>query len=115
MNTQTLKGLIILTFAFGLFGFQPKEPGLEIQTTTEPGFNYMADRFADIQVLRYKVDGFDELSLQQKELAYYLYQAGLCGRDIFYDQKYRYGLTVRKTLEGILQSYSGEKKRRSMG
>ncbi|MBK6445259.1 MAG: dihydrofolate reductase [Bacteroidetes bacterium] len=110
MNTQTLKGLIILTFAFGLFGFQPKEPGLEIQTTTEPGFNYMADRFADIQVLRYKVDGFDELSLQQKELAYYLYQAGLCGRDIFYDQKYRYGLTVRKTLEGILQSYSGEKK-----
>lgn len=53
-------------------------------------FEFKADRFADIQVLRYRVPGFEQLSLQQKTLAYYLYEAGLSGRDIFYDQKYRH-------------------------
>ena len=56
----------------------------------DTSFDFIADRFADIQVLRYKIHDFDKLSLQQKELAYYLTQAGLSGRDIFYDQKYRY-------------------------
>ncbi|MFM2134661.1 MAG: hypothetical protein RL021_61 [Bacteroidota bacterium] len=72
-------------------------------------FEFLADRFADIQVLRYEVKGFDELSLQQKQLAYYLYQAGLCGRDIFYDQKYRHGLLLRKTLETILETTTAER------
>ena len=53
--------------------------------------------------------GFDSLPLQQKKLAYYLTQAGLSGRDIFYDQKYKHGLLIRKTLEAILNSYKGEK------
>ncbi|PTX91064.1 dihydrofolate reductase [Opitutus sp. ER46] len=70
-------------------------------------FEFKADRFADIQVLRYQVPGFEQLSLRQKRLAYYLTQAGLAGRDIFWDQKYRHNLLVRKTLEGILTSYSG--------
>lgn len=73
----------------------------------DSGFVYEADRFADIQVLRYQVPGFDGLSLQQKKLAYYLSQAGLAGRDIFWDQKYRHNLTVRKTLEGVLETYRG--------
>ncbi len=68
-----------------------------------------ADRFADIQVLRYPVPGFDHLTLQQKKLAYYLYEAGLSGRDIFWDQKCGYNLLVRKTLEGVLTSYKGER------
>jgi len=68
-----------------------------------------ADRFADIQVLRYQIPGFEQLSLAQKKLAYYLYQAGLSGRDIFWDQKYGHNLLVRKTLEGILNSYRGER------
>jgi dipeptidyl-peptidase III len=72
-------------------------------------FQYQAERFADIQVLRFQVPGFDQLSLKQKQLAYYLYQAGLCGRDIFWDQKYGNNLVVRKTLEGILESYKGER------
>jgi len=72
-------------------------------------FVYTADRFADIQVLRYRVPGFEQLTLQQKKLAYYLYQAGLSGRDIFWDQKYQHNLTVRKTLETILSSYHGER------
>lgn len=72
-------------------------------------FEYKADRFADIQVLRYQVPGFDKLSLQQKRLAYYLYEAGLSGRDIIWDQRYGNNLLVRKTLEAILHSYSGER------
>ena len=59
------------------------------------------DQFADLEVLRYHVPGWEELSLQQKELAYYLYQAGLSGRDIIYDQRGKYNLTIRKTLEAI--------------
>lgn len=74
------------------------------------GFEYEADRFADIQVLRYQVPGFEQLSLRQKKLAYYLTEAGLSGRDIFYDQKYRHNLAIRKTLEAVLESYSGEQK-----
>lgn len=75
----------------------------------EEKFDVMADRFADIQVLRYQVPGFERLSLQQKKLAYYLYEAGLSGRDIFWDQKNANNLLVRKTLEGILRSYPGER------
>ena len=79
------------------------------ETAPNPGFQYEADRFADIQVLRYQVPGFDSLPLPQKQLAYYLYQAGLSGRDIFWDQKYGNNLMVRKTIEGILASYKGER------
>jgi dipeptidyl-peptidase-3 len=75
---------------------------------TEATDNNEVDRFADIQVLRYEVPGFAELNLQQKKLAYYLYEAALCGRDIIWDQKYRNNLLVRKTLETIWLSYSGD-------
>lgn len=79
---------------------------------TKPGteaFEVESDRFADLQVLRYEVPGFDELTPRQKELAYYLYEAANCGRDIIYDQKYRHNLAVRKTLETVLDSYKGDK------
>lgn len=65
--------------------------------------------FADLQVLRYQVPGFGGLTLQQKQLAYYLYEAALCGRDIIYDQSSKNGLTLRKTLEAIYGSYTGDK------
>lgn len=78
------------------------------ETATDE-FKVVADRFADIQVLRYRAPGFDQLPLQQKKLAYYLTEAGLAGRDIFYDQKYRHNLAIRKTLEAILSTYSGPK------
>jgi dipeptidyl-peptidase-3 len=60
-------------------------------------------------VLRFQIPGFEELTPQQKELAYYLYEAANCGRDIFYDQKYRYNLGIRHTLEAILTNYTGDK------
>ncbi len=72
-------------------------------------FNYEVDRFADIEVLRYQVPGFDELSLKQKTLVYYLTEAALMGRDIFTDQNCKYNLQVRQTLEAIYTNYKGDK------
>lgn len=80
--------------------------------TVEAGadeFNYKVDRFADIEILRYQVPDFDSLTLQQKELVYYLTQAALEGRDILYDQNNKYNLCVRRTLEAVYQNYSGDK------
>jgi dipeptidyl-peptidase III len=73
-------------------------------------FNYRADQFADLQVLRYQVPGFETLTAQQKELVYYLSQAALSGRDIFWDQNGKYNLTVRKTLENIIRTHKVGKK-----
>lgn len=67
-------------------------------------FNYYSEQFADFRILRYEVPGFGQLSLQQKQLAYYLYEAALAGRDIMYDQGYKYNLVVRRTLEAIMNS-----------
>jgi dipeptidyl-peptidase-3 len=72
-------------------------------------FNVFAEEFADLQVLRYEVPGFERLSLKEKQLAYYLYEAALCGRDIFYDQKDNEGLLIRKTIENIYGTYKGDK------
>lgn len=63
--------------------------------------------FGDAKVLNYEIPGWDELSMQQKELAYYLYEAALCGRDIIYDQKSKNGLLLRKTIETMYRTYSG--------
>lgn len=100
---------ILLTFLIAGHVFiscNPKEKNTETNQPTE--FKVEADRFADLQVLRYQVPGFESLSQQQKELAYYLYMAGMSGRDIFYDQKYKHNLRIRKVLECILTSYQGD-------
>jgi len=76
---------------------------------SEKEFAYFSEQFADIKILRYKVPGFENLSLKQKELVYYLTQAGLAGRDIMYDQNYRFNLTIRRALEYIYQNYEGDK------
>ncbi len=69
-------------------------------------FKYVAEQFADLRVLRYKVQDFDKLDLKTKTLLYYLYEAALSGRDINYDQNYKYNLVIRKTLEAILSTDS---------
>lgn len=71
--------------------------------------NYVADRFADVQVLRYRVPGFERLTPRQKQLLYHLSEAALMGRDILADQNCRYNLPVRRTLEAIYQSYKGDR------
>ena len=64
-------------------------------------FNYQSERFADLQLLRYKLNGFEKLSLRQKIFIYYLAQATLFGRDITFDQNGKYNLLIRKTLETV--------------
>ncbi|MBS1782847.1 MAG: dihydrofolate reductase [Bacteroidetes bacterium] len=78
-------------------------------SATDSNFNVEAEAFADLQLLRYQIPGWNELSAKQKELAYYLYEAALSGRDILYDQKSKYGLMLRKTLETIYGTYQGPK------
>jgi len=72
-------------------------------------FNYFVDQFDDMRVLKYKLPGFESLSLQQKKYIYYLSEAALSGRDILWDQNFRYNLQIRKTIEAIIESYSGDK------
>lgn len=78
-------------------------------TKQENTFNYVVERFADIEVLRYKVPGFEELSLNQKKLVYYLSQAAIYGRDILWSQNNRYNLELRQLLEAIYTSYEGSR------
>ena len=72
-------------------------------------FKYLADEFADIRVIRYKIPGWDSLTLNQKEYIYHLSEAAKSGRDIFWDQNFKYGLKIRKVLESIFDNYQGEK------
>ena len=72
-------------------------------------FDHFVEQFADIKVLRYDIPGFQELTLKEKKLVYYLTQAGLSGRDIMWDQNYRHNLSIRKGLENINQNYNGDR------
>ena len=72
-------------------------------------FNFFSEQFADLKILRYQVPGFDELTLDQKKLVYYLSEAGLSGRDIMYDQNYRHNISIRNALEKIYTDYNGDK------
>ena len=71
-------------------------------------FIYEVDRFEDISVLKYRLPGFEELSSGEKEFIYYLSEASLCGRDILWDQNFKYNLTIRKTIEAVINSYTGD-------
>ena len=75
----------------------------------EAEFKYCIDQFADIQVLRYRIPGWDGLTLQQKEYIYHLSEAAKAGRDITWDQNFKYNLRVRHLLEDILEKYDGER------
>ena len=72
-------------------------------------FNYNVDRFADIEVLRYQVPGFDELSLNQKKMVYYLTEAALQGRDILTDQNGKYNLQIRQLVEAVYTNFKGDR------
>ena len=82
---------------------------VEATAQTTDGFKYTDERFADIQMLRYKVEGFDNLTLKQKTFIYYLQEAALQGRDILFDQNGRYNLRIRRLLEAIYTDYKGDR------
>ena len=86
-----------------------KQPTEEVEKETTEDFNFTAEEFADIKVLRYQIPGWENLSLKEQKLVYYLTQAGLSGRDIIWDQNYKHNLTIRKALENIYTTYSGDK------
>ncbi|HCS49754.1 MAG TPA: dihydrofolate reductase [Candidatus Aminicenantes bacterium] len=100
-----MKYLKIMLFAgaLGLMFSSCKESAVK-----EEPFKYLADEFADIKVIRYRIPGWDSLSFQQKEYIYHLSEAAKSGRDIFWDQNFRHGLRVRKVLENIFENYKGE-------
>ena len=96
--------LIALMMTTIMAGASKKE---KPQTTTN--FKYSVDKFADVEILRYRVPDFELLSLKQKELIYYLNEAALQGRDILFDQNNKYNLTIRRTLETIYLNYKGDR------
>ncbi|HOZ51822.1 MAG TPA: hypothetical protein PLU17_08195 [Chitinophagaceae bacterium] len=107
-----LKPLFAIALCASLFSCnesETKQTTPSTTTSTETDFNVMAESFADLQILRYQVPGFESLSAKEKELVYYLYEASLCGRDMIYDQKSKYGILLRKTIETIYGTYKGDK------
>ena len=83
--------------------------GAKTTTAEADKFDYTVEQFADLQILRYKVPGFEELTLKQKELIYYLTEATLEGRDILFDQNGKYNLRIRRMLEAVYTNYQGDK------
>jgi dipeptidyl-peptidase-3 len=113
MNSKLF--IIPITATLALSAFKSNDNGVivtknqnMIMSDTSKPFEYVSEQFADLRVLRYEIPGFDQLSLQQKELLYYLSEAALCGRDIIFDQNYKYNLTVRKTIDAIVNGYKGD-------
>jgi len=72
-------------------------------------FNYQVDKFADVKILRYQIPGFEDLTLKEQKLVYYMTQAGLAGRDMMWAQNYRHNLKIREALEKVYTSYPGDK------
>ena len=79
------------------------------KTADNGEFKYLIDEFADLKIMRYQAPGWDELSLQQKEYVYHLAEAAKYGRDIIWAQNYKHNLSIRKTLENILENYKGDR------
>ncbi|MGB0404403.1 MAG: dipeptidyl-peptidase 3 family protein [Salibacteraceae bacterium] len=93
---------------------QEKEE-MAVTQETKGDFEYLAEQFADLKIIRYQIPDFDKLSSSQKELVYYLYQVSLSGRDIIYDQNYKHNLTIRRALENVVLNYAGDKESEEWG
>ncbi len=108
---MTNKIVLFIALAVGLASCKSDTTNTEVaeSTSDSKAFEVKVDRFADIQVLRYQVPGFDKLSVKQKELVYYLSQAALSGRDIIYASNFKHNIQIRRTLEEVYQNYNGDK------
>lgn len=103
------KLLTMMLTAATAWGFGPTEA--QAQTTSD-AFKYTDEQFADIQMLRYKVEGFEKLTLKEKTFIYYLQEAALQGRDILFDQNGRYNLRIRRMLEAVYTDWPGDRNSR---
>jgi len=106
MKFRNLLVMGIIVALFASCGNKKEAQNGEVKDT----FKYKTEQFADVKILRYQVPGFEKLSLNQKKLLYFLSQAALSGRDIIYDQNFKYNLTIRRTLEAIVDKYTGDRK-----
>lgn len=104
-----IRNTIITMTMSSLMLFSCNEVSKKADEKPKDDFKYMSEQFADIKIMRYQVPGFEQLSLQQKELIYYLSEAAKAGRDIIFDQNFKYNLCIRKTLETIVDTYKGDK------
>jgi dipeptidyl-peptidase-3 len=103
--------------AFAIFGFlfvscddaKKEESKEETGEVNKEDFTYQVEQFADIKLLRYQIPSWEDLTLKEQKLVYYLTQAGLAGRDIMWAQNYRHNLAVRTALENVYQNYTGDK------
>ncbi|MCF8227430.1 MAG: dipeptidyl peptidase 3 [Bacteroidales bacterium] len=104
-----MKKFILMTMIamFGLMACSSGEGKKEEDKKDE--FKYKIDQFADLRVMRYRIPGWEELSLKQKKLIYYLSEAAKAGRDIVFDQNFQYNLAIRETLEEIYKNYQGDR------
>ena len=99
------KNVCIMLATLSLLACSPQEKAGDNNTE----FEYSVEKFADLEVLRYRVPGFEELSLDQKKLIYYLQEAALQGRDILFDQNGKWNLPIRHTLEAVYTGYKGDR------
>ncbi len=106
MNFQKISAIILAAI---LLVSCKEEVKVDNHTIVTTDFEVEAEQFADIKVLRYEVPGWDNLTLKEQELVYYLAQAGLAGRDIIWDQNYKHNLKIRTALENIYTSFEGDK------
>lgn len=110
MKLKSILGLSLLALFLTSCGNERSDKtseGLAVKDSIQ--FNYNVEQFADIKILRYQIPGWEQLTLKEQKLAYYLTQAGLAGRDIIWDQNYRYNLSIRKALESVYNNYQGDK------
>jgi len=110
-----MKNIFLIAVAISTMTLFSCKEGQKDQTVAEVAevktddFNYLVEQFADIKVLRYQIPSWEDLTLKEQKLVYYLTQVGLEGRDIMWDQNYRHNLTIRKALENVYSTYAGDK------
>ncbi len=110
-----MKNYFLMAFAIFCFLFvscddaKKEEPKEETAAMNTADFDYQVEQFADIKLLRYQIPSWEDLTLKEQKLVYYLTQAGLAGRDIMWAQNYRHNLAIRTALENVYQNYEGDK------
>jgi len=114
MKIKFLLGMLLFSFLVVSCGGS-KSSAERAKEKSSDNFNYNVEQFADIKVLRYQIPGWENLTLKEQKLVYYLTQAGTSGRDISWDQNYRHNLTIRKALENVYTTYKGDKTSKDWG
>ncbi|REE24732.1 dipeptidyl-peptidase-3 [Winogradskyella pacifica] len=109
MNLKSLFKICLFALLIVACKNEVKEEPVETVETVETDFSFNVEEFADIKILRYQMPGWENLSLKEQKLVYYLTQAGLAGRDIMWDQNYRHNLKIRHALENVYTKFEGDK------